>query len=98
MLLGDVIARFEDEAGAAEALLALDDLALVTCVSAAAADEELTVGEFAARAVGQFVADASDDDWLTLIGRMTRTENPGRVFLIHVLGVALAPANGRRSA
>jgi len=37
MLLGDVIARFEDEAFVSETLLALDDLALMARVCAAAA-------------------------------------------------------------
>jgi hypothetical protein len=77
MLLGDVIARFEDEAFVNETLLALDDLALTARVLTGAAENKVSAGEFAAQSVGQFVNGASDEEWLTLIGLMSRAENPG---------------------
>ena len=92
MLLGDVIASFEDEASASEALLALDDLALTADIMAAASTEHVTPGELAMRAVGEFVNGASDEDWLTLIGLMSRVDNPGRVFLRRVLSSTLRSA------
>lgn len=89
MQLGNVIARFDDEAFASETLFALDDLALTTRVVALAAENSLSVGEFATGLVGQFVNGASDEEWLTLIGLMSRVENPGQVFLRRVLSGAL---------
>ena len=89
MLLGDVIAQFEDEAFANEALFALGDLALTAQVVASAAENEMSPGEFAAQSVGRFVSGASDDEWLTLIGLMSREDNPGQVFLRRVLSNAL---------
>lgn len=85
MLLGDLIARFDDEAAAAEALLALDDLALTARVHAAAAAHEATAGEFARLAVQQFSANASDEEWVTVIGQMGQTDEPGLVLLRRAL-------------
>jgi hypothetical protein len=85
MLLGEVIERFEDPAFAAEALLALDDLALAARVNVAAADEALPPGEYVIRSVGRFLQSASDEEWLTLIGLMSRADDPGNVFLRRVL-------------
>lgn len=94
MLLGDLIAHFDDEAVAAEALLSLDDLALTARVHEAAAAHEITAGEFARFAVQQFSADANDEDWVTVIGQMGRTEKPGQVLLRRALlwALTLQPA------
>ena len=94
MLLGDVIARFEDEAFANETLFALDDLALTARVVALAAETSMSTGGFAAQSVGQFVNGASDEEWLTLIGLMSRADNPGQVFLRRVLSNALPHPQG----
>jgi hypothetical protein len=89
MLLGDVIARFNDEAFAGETLFTLDDLALTARVAALAAENNVSAGEFVRESVGRFANGASDDEWLTLIGQMSRAENPGQVFLRRVLSNAL---------
>lgn len=94
MLIGDIIARFKDEAFASEALFALDDLVLTARVGVAAAEEELTPGEFAARSVDAFVNCASDEEWLTLVGMISRAENPGQVFLRRILSTAVAHCEG----
>lgn len=92
MLLGDVIAKFEDEAFVNETLLELGDLALTARVVAAAAENSVSAGEFAVQSVGRFVNAASDEEWLTLIGLMSRAENPGQIFLKRVLWNALPHA------
>lgn len=89
MLLGDVIARFEDEASANAILFALGDLVLTAQVVASAAENDMSPGEFAAQSVGRFVNAANDDEWLTLIGLMSLADNPGQVFLQRVLSKAL---------
>ncbi len=85
MLLGDVIANFQEPVLAAEALLALDDLALMARISEAATEQHMTPGEFALQCVGYFVSRANDEEWLTLIGLMSKSDNPGQVFLRRVL-------------
>jgi hypothetical protein len=89
MLLGDLIARFDDEALAAETLFSLGDLALTSRVVSLAAEQNLSPGELASDAVGAFISRASDEDWLTLVGQMARAENPGAVFLRRALAAAL---------
>jgi hypothetical protein len=88
MLLGDVIARFEDEAFVSETLVALDDLALAARIATLAAENNVSAGELAMQSVGRFVYDACDEEWLTLIGQMSRAENPGQVFLRRALSNA----------
>lgn len=89
MQLGELIARFEDPGTAAETLLSLDDLALTARVTQTASENDLTPGEVAVMAVDRFVARASDEDWLTIVGLMARTDNPGRIFLRRVLQQSL---------
>ncbi len=74
MLLGDVIARLEDDAVADETLVALGDLALTARVAAEAAREATTRGELVATCVGQFAAQASDEQWLQVLGKMARAD------------------------
>jgi hypothetical protein len=74
-----MIARLEDETVAAEALLSLDDLPLVARVAEASASAGLPPGAYAAGAVGRFVAEATDEEWLSLIGAMGRQRSGGRV-------------------
>ena len=95
MQLGDVIARFEDGAFVSETLLSLDDLALTARIAASAAEIRVSAGEFAAQAVGQFVNGASDEEWLTLVGLISRADNPGEVFLRRVLSNALPRSQER---
>lgn len=95
MLLGDVIARLDDEAAALETLVGLGDLALLARVEAAAAEGSLTPGEFAAQAVEIFSSQASDEDWVSLVGVMGRTDDPGQACLRRMVEFALAPTGAR---
>jgi hypothetical protein len=77
-----------------ETLFGLDDLALTARVVALAAERSISAGECAMQSVGQFGNGASDEEWLTLIGLMSRTDNPGQVFLRRVLSNALPHPQG----
>lgn len=92
MLLGDVLARFDDETVAAETILRLGDLRLVAMLRERAEAEGQTLGDFAAGAVRRFAGEASDERWLTLMGAMARADDPGAVCLKHALGYALEEA------
>lgn len=98
MLLGDVIARLDDEAHAMQTLIGLGDLALVVRVEQAAAGEGLTPGAFAARAVQVFSDQASDEDWVSLIGVMGQTTDPGQACLRKMVEFALRPPGGASHA
>lgn len=81
MLLGDILSRFDNEAVAAETLLNLDDLALVARLERAAEEERCSLGEFAGAAVRRYAADASDEEWITLMGALGRADDPGVVCM-----------------
>jgi hypothetical protein len=76
---------------AMQALIELGDLVLLTRVEAAAAAEQLTAGGFTARAVDRFSSQASDEDWVSLIGVMGQTSDPGQACLRNILQFALRP-------
>lgn len=94
MLLGDIIAQLDDEAVANETLLRLDDLVLLGRVRKAAAHEGETAGAFAARAVRLFSDSASDEDWVSMIGVMGQTTEPGMACLRRMVEFALRPQGG----
>lgn len=89
MLLGQVIERLGDESFAAEAMIALGDLALMARIDAAAEDFEETPAIYAAGAARRFASHASDDDWLALMTAMERAEDPGAACLKQMLAWSL---------
>ena len=90
MLLGDLIAKVQQPSFAAEALLVLDDLALMARINIASDRAELEPGEFISQSIGAFVDRATDEEWLSMIGAMSQAENPGQAFLHRVLSKAVA--------
>ena len=85
MLLGDLLARFEDETVVSETLLRLDGLSLVPALRARAEAEGVTLGAYAAGAVRRFAAEASDETWMSLMGALARADDPGAVCLKQAL-------------
>jgi hypothetical protein len=82
MLLGDLLAQFsDDDSIAAETVLALGDLALVARLREEAAADGVTLGAYAVAAVRRYAAEASDEEWVTLIGALGRAANPGSVCM-----------------
>jgi len=90
MLLGDMLAGFTDEGVAAEAILALGDIALLASVRERSEAHGVEVGVFAASAVRQYASEASDEEWVTLLGAMNRDPDPGIVCFKRALTHALA--------
>ena len=89
MHLGALISRLENEADAMRALEALGDLALFAEVQEVGAQHDEAPGEYLANAAQRFAAAASDDDWLTLMGAMERTDDPASVAIDKMLRWAL---------
>lgn len=81
MLLGDVLARFDTPSFVEETVLALGDLQLLAQMRAQADAEGESLGEFARSAMRRFAAEASDEDWVTLLGALARAGDPGVVCL-----------------
>jgi hypothetical protein len=90
MLLGDLIARLDDEATAIETLLATGDVALIARVQAAAAARQSTLGEALQAMIGEFCFNARPEDWIALMTAAARSDAPGAeclcVMLTTVLG------------
>ena len=89
MLLGDLIARFTDEAVAEESILAIGDLVLLAVMREKAATDGLDLGVYAATVVRRYALVASGEEWITLIGAMTRGEDPGAICLRRAFAYAL---------
>jgi hypothetical protein len=90
MLLGDIIASFQDETVINETLFSLGNLALTARLVALAAESNVSTGELAMQSVGRFVNGASDEEWLALFGQLSRSDNPGQVFLRRALANAVS--------
>jgi len=95
MLLGDIIASFQDEAVINETLFSLGDLARTARLVALATESNVSTGELAIQSVGRFVNGASDEEWLALFGQMSRSDNPGQVFLRRALATATSDVANR---
>jgi hypothetical protein len=92
MLLGDLLSRFDDETIAREAVLGLGDLAMIARVREAADASDVAFGTFAAGAVRRYAAEASDEEWTTLMGVLARVPDPGSACLRRALAYVLEPA------
>jgi hypothetical protein len=90
MLLGDLMARLDDEATAEETALAIGDIVLLTSLREAAEAAELGIGEFMVSATRHYVAGATDEEWLSLMAALGRGGDPARVALERMLRWALA--------
>ncbi len=77
MLLGDLLAHFDDEAIATEAVLGLGDLTLAATLRAAAEADGMTLGAYTAAAVRHYAAAASDEERGSLMRALGRARGPG---------------------
>jgi hypothetical protein len=80
MLLGDLLAQAE-RASAGGAAASLDDLSLVAAVAAAAAETGEDPDSIVAMAVRRFEQGATPDDWVSLMGKLSGSADPGKACL-----------------
>ena len=93
MTLGDMIADWQDEATLLDAVIGLDDLPLLARLQKAADEEGCDLADFVRHGVGRFVAEADDEAWLTLIGRINKSEDPAKTGLKVMIEFGLAEPN-----
>lgn len=95
MLLCDVIRQLEDESILTETVLRMGNLGLLTRLRERAAENDLSIGRYASWAVRTYADNAPPDEWMTLLGVLGRTDDPGaaclRRVLAHVLTAEGAP-------
>jgi hypothetical protein len=89
MLLSDVIAGLDDDGTAAKTALRLGDIVLLRKLQDCAAREGLSLGGYAAAAVKRFADTANDEEWVSLLGALARTGDPGAVYLKRALAFAI---------
>jgi len=90
MQIGALIECLEREDDAGEALAALGDLVLFAKVVAMGERFDESPAVYTAGAVARFAGGASDEDWVSLIGALERSGEPGQEFLVRALGWSLA--------
>jgi hypothetical protein len=90
MMLGDLLVQFSDKTSAAEALLALGDLKLLAAVRRRAAAEGVEPGTIVVRAVTHYAERAPDEEWVTLLGALGSSADPGRAFIRRALRMEAA--------
>lgn len=81
MTLGELLASWQDEATILEAVIGLEDLALLARLEQAAKQEGCDLASIVREKVGRFIEEADDETWLSLMGRLGKTEDPARVGL-----------------
>ena len=80
-MLGDLLANLTDETTALETLLQLGDLTLLETARGKAAAEGLDLAACVTQTVQRYAATASDEEWVTLMGLLNRSQDPGATCL-----------------
>ncbi len=80
-MLGDLLARLTDETTAIEILLQLGDLTLLETARGKAAAEGIELADCVAQTVQRYASTASDEEWVTLMGMLNRSQDPGATCL-----------------
>ena len=81
MLLGDLLAKLSDETAATEAILSVNDLSMLTAMRQQAEADGLDLPAYVAGTVRRYASEASDEEWITLMGLLNRSPDPGAVCL-----------------
>jgi hypothetical protein len=90
MMLGDILNRINSDGEAVEVILGAGDLRLLTAMQRQAEVEGLDLAAYTRVAVQRYMASASDEEWITLLGQMGRTADPGGACLKRALELALS--------
>ena len=80
-MLGDLLASLTDEATALETILSADDLKLLAAAQELAAADGLDLAAFVTQTVQRYTNEASDEEWVTLMGLLNRSQDPGTTCL-----------------
>jgi hypothetical protein len=87
-MLGDLLAKLTDKTTAVEALLQLGDLTLLETARGKAAAEGLDLAACVTQTVQRYASTASDEEWVTLVGILNRSQDPGATCLKRAFGLA----------
>jgi hypothetical protein len=88
-MLGDLLTSLTDETTALETILSAGDLNLLTAAQELAAADGLDLAAFVTQTVQRYANEASDEEWVTLLGLLNRSPDPGTTCLKRALEHAL---------
>lgn len=88
-MLGDLLANLTDETTALETILRAGDLKLLTAVQELAAADGLDLPAYVTQTVQRYTNEASDEEWVMLMGLLNRSQDPGTTCLKRALEHAL---------
>jgi hypothetical protein len=88
-MLGDILHHLSDEAAALEALRGAGDVTLLAAARERAAAEGVDLATCVVQTVQRYAAQASDEEWITLIGALNRASDPGAAYLRRAFACAL---------
>ena len=80
-MLGDLLTSLTDETMAVETILGAGDLTLLAAVREQATAEGLDLAACVTQIVQRYTNEASDEEWITLMGLLNRSQNPGATCL-----------------
>lgn len=80
-MLGDLLASLTDETAATETILRSGDLKLLMAARTQAAAEGLDLAAYITQAARRYANEASDEEWITLMGLLNRSPDPGATCL-----------------
>jgi hypothetical protein len=80
-MLGDLLASLTDEATALETILSAGDLKLLAAAQELAAAGGLDLAAFVTQTVQRYTNEAPDEEWVTLMGLLNRSQDPGTTCL-----------------
>lgn len=98
MTLGELLAAWQDDQTILDALIRLEDLALLARMKLAAEEEGSDLVDIVRQEVGRFVQSADDETWLMLMGRLGKAEDPAKVGLKLMLEFGLSQRAGTMAA
>ena len=85
IMLGDLLASLTDETTALETILSAGDLKLLAAAQELAAADGLDLAAYVTQAVQRYASEASDEEWVTLMGLLNRSPDPGTTCLNRAL-------------
>lgn len=80
-MLGDLLASLTDETTALETILGAGGLTLLTAARAQAAADDVDLAACVTQTVQRYANEASDEEWVTLMGLLNRSQDPGTTCL-----------------
>lgn len=90
MMLGDLLARITDDATAAKIILDVGDLPMLNAMRECAGAEGLDLAAYSRGVVRRYALEASDEEWSTMIGLISRSDDPGTACLKRAFSKALS--------